>query len=466
MSPRRRVIPACAIALAVAANAAAAPPRPGPPATRLAPGLPGVTVALADTPADVLAKRLKLQISDIGTVAEDPQTGLRILQRRQWDTRMGLLLLEHRIVNGGRKALRIKSIAVPDLWYRPGGRGNAAAGTLPVPTVHALGANFALIHRTLLPDTPLVLPPTRVCPMFVIADGRDAAGVAIAVADDQKWRFRARLTPDGRLRVGIVLQLPPSVLRVPAGESLDLPAAGMTAYRGKWSQGAQALRRIWAESGSHSSWRGLAERLRERFGRTAADKTPARMRTLLGSAHFFLPGSMLPCRPPRPAAGAAEATELQTALRSYLGGAWITGEAPRGLSPAAAGAWARAVRQHGRISPLLEKRYYRPLAVPRSRKDWDAMQFHRVEDHSGVVLVFRQRSAKPSQRLRLEGLRAAGRYRVFDSDGSKQMLLTGRQLNEKGLEVSLPIEGSAVLYYRLALGRVGVLRGPATRRAP
>ena len=459
---------ACAIALAVAANAAAAPPRSGPPATRLAPGLPGVTVALADTPADVLAKRLKLQTSDIGTVAEDAQTGLRILQRRQWDTRMGLLLLEHRIVNGGRKALRIKSIAVPDLWYRPGLKGSAppaAEGTLPVPTVHALGANFALIHRTLLPDTPLVLTPARVCPMFVIADGPDAAGVAIAVADDQQWLFRAQLAPDGRLRVGIVLQLPPSVLRLPAGESLDLPAAGMTAYRGKWPQGAQALRRIWAESGSHSSWRGLAERLRERFGRAAADKTPARMRTLLGSAHFFLPGSMLPCRP-RPPAGPTEATELQTALRSYLGGAWITGEAPRGLSPAAAGAWALAVRQHGRIAPLLEKRYYRPLAVPRSRKDWDAMQFHRVEDHSGVVLVFRQRSAEASGRLRLEGLRAAMRYRVFDSDGSKQMLLTGRQLNEKGLEVSLPIDGSAVLYYRLALGRVGVLGRPSTSSAP
>ena len=94
------------------------------------------------------------------------------------------------------------------------------------------------------------------------------------------------------------------------------------------------------------------------------------------------------------------------------------------------------------------------------------MQFHRVDTHCGVVLVFRQRSADVSKRLRLEGLRPARRYRVFDADGSKQMLLTGRQLTQQGLEVSLPVGASTVLYYRPAVGRVGVLRRPTTRPAP
>ena len=447
---------ACVVTSVLAADVgrAAAPtasePPPGPLTGRLAPGLPGVTIALADVPAHVLAKRLKLQTSDIGTVAEDAQTGLRILQRRQWDTGMGLLLLDHRIVNGGAKTLRIQSLAAPDLWYRPGSRtaGPAAAkGTLPVPTVHALSTHFALIHRTLLPDTPLVLAPTRALPMFVIADGRDAAGVAMAVAGGQQWRFRARLTRDGRLHVGIVLHLPTSALTLAPGASLDLPSAGVMAYRGPWTNGAHALRRIWPQSGAYSSWRQLADRLRGQFDRVAADKPPARMRALLGGAHFFLPGSMLPCRP-RPPQGATGPTQLQTALRSYLSGVWVRDEMPRGLAPAVAGAMASGAQQHSRIAPLLEQRYYRPLPLPRSQKDWDAMQFHRADNHSGVVLVFRQRSADASQRLRLEGLGPTRRYRVFDADGSKRMVLTGRQLTEQGLEVSLAPGASTVLYYR------------------
>ena len=75
------------------------------------------------------------------------------------------------------------------------------------------------------------------------------------------------------------------------------------------------------------------------------------------------------------------------------------------------------------------------------------MQFHRVETHSGAVLVFRQRSADASRRIRLAGLRPTRRYRVFDADGAKQMVLTGAELTGQGLAVSLSPGASAILYY-------------------
>jgi alpha-galactosidase len=81
---------------------------------------------------------------------------------------------------------------------------------------------------------------------------------------------------------------------------------------------------------------------------------------------------------------------------------------------------------------------------------WMAFQFDRPAAGSGVVLAFRRPHSQPtSMRFSLQGLDAARQYHVenFDRDGKE--LLSGAELAQKGLEISLvDAPGSAIVQYK------------------
>jgi alpha-galactosidase len=95
--------------------------------------------------------------------------------------------------------------------------------------------------------------------------------------------------------------------------------------------------------------------------------------------------------------------------------------------------------------------YYPLTGYDPSNFAWIAWQFDRPDAGEGVVQAFR-RSESPfeSAHLKLRGLTPDARYKITDVDNPTDLLLTGRELMEKGLPVTLKAEpDSAVIMYKL-----------------
>ncbi len=110
----------------------------------------------------------------------------------------------------------------------------------------------------------------------------------------------------------------------------------------------------------------------------------------------------------------------------------------------------RLVGQWREVSPNYQGDFY-PL-TPWSRDDrvWMAWQFDRPEAGEGMVQAFRrENSFYEAARFKLRGLEAEARYRVIDLDSPGARELTGGELTEKGLSVSIPMQpGARVVSYR------------------
>jgi alpha-galactosidase len=96
---------------------------------------------------------------------------------------------------------------------------------------------------------------------------------------------------------------------------------------------------------------------------------------------------------------------------------------------------------------------YWPLTPWRAESDvWMAWQFDRPEVGEGVVQAFRRlESPYASARFALRGLDPAATYEVRNVDAEGATKLSGRELMERGLGVSIPDRPGAaiVLYQRL-----------------
>jgi alpha-galactosidase len=78
-----------------------------------------------------------------------------------------------------------------------------------------------------------------------------------------------------------------------------------------------------------------------------------------------------------------------------------------------------------------------------------AWQFNRPEQGDGVVQAFRRpQSAEAVTRYKLRGLHPQARYAVTDLDTGQAQTLTGRELMDDGLPVTIPTQpGARVLIY-------------------
>ena len=94
-------------------------------------------------------------------------------------------------------------------------------------------------------------------------------------------------------------------------------------------------------------------------------------------------------------------------------------------------------REH--IAPNYYGDYYPLTPYNQEGNAWLAWQFDRSETGAGIVQAFRrQDSPDESYRLRLKGLEPGAKYRLTDLDAGMTQELTGRELMEQGLLVSLP----------------------------
>jgi len=83
---------------------------------------------------------------------------------------------------------------------------------------------------------------------------------------------------------------------------------------------------------------------------------------------------------------------------------------------------------------------------------WMAWQFDLPEKGEGMVQVFRRdKSVYESARFKLVGLDPGAHYAVTNLDSGERKTISGRELTEKGLTVSVPDQpGDAVITYSRA----------------
>jgi alpha-galactosidase len=92
-----------------------------------------------------------------------------------------------------------------------------------------------------------------------------------------------------------------------------------------------------------------------------------------------------------------------------------------------------------------------PLTEYSTTKDsWMAWQFDRPETGDGVIQAFRRdKCIFEVGRLRLRGLDPAAQYEVTDLDVNKPQRLSGRELLEKGVLVTIADQpGAVVIAYK------------------
>lgn len=104
------------------------------------------------------------------------------------------------------------------------------------------------------------------------------------------------------------------------------------------------------------------------------------------------------------------------------------------------------------VRPFYYGDFYPVLRYSLQQNDWIGWQFHRPEEEDGLVEAFRRpESAEATELLRLGGLNPDAQYDVTDLDRGTPTRLTGRDLMDKGLPVTIPNQpGAVAITYKIA----------------
>ena len=108
----------------------------------------------------------------------------------------------------------------------------------------------------------------------------------------------------------------------------------------------------------------------------------------------------------------------------------------------------KLVAQWRQMSPNYYGDFYPLTPWTLDANAWIAWQFDRPEQHKGVVQVFRRDKAPTGEtRIKLRGLDADEIYAVQNLDKAAPAKVSGRELMETGLLVTLPPRAAAVIVY-------------------
>ncbi len=107
----------------------------------------------------------------------------------------------------------------------------------------------------------------------------------------------------------------------------------------------------------------------------------------------------------------------------------------------------RMIAEFRKVEPFLLGDFYPLTPHSLSNSVWMAWQYDRPEQGAGVVQVFRRpESVYESARFPLRGLDTQARYVVTNLDDNQPREMTGRELADRGLLVSIPAKPAAVIF--------------------
>ena len=98
------------------------------------------------------------------------------------------------------------------------------------------------------------------------------------------------------------------------------------------------------------------------------------------------------------------------------------------------------------ISPYFLADYYPLTPYSLSEGAWMAWQWNRPEQKDGVIQVFRRAQCGDTNRFRLRGLEAGMNYTVTDIDSGQSQKLTGQQLMDEGISLTIAAKPGAEIY--------------------
>jgi len=133
-------------------------------------------------------------------------------------------------------------------------------------------------------------------------------------------------------------------------------------------------------------------------------------------------------------------------VRSTYVAEFTFGPGPQGLDIVDFDQWRKWTSQWREIAPDFLGDYYPLTPYSLEASVWIAWQFDRPEPGEGVVQAFRRPNCfYESARFKLQGLDADARYTITDIDSETSQEITGRQLMENGLLVTITEPASAAV---------------------
>ncbi|NQU20834.1 MAG: hypothetical protein HQ567_06085, partial [Candidatus Nealsonbacteria bacterium] len=132
-----------------------------------------------------------------------------------------------------------------------------------LPQVVGFDRDLLLRKQTVDVGQPASLCGNDALPLWVVADGSDSSGIAVALcnAEPSPWRLHAEFDAKGALQLKVVVGDEKARVRVPPGGSLPLPKLIVAAYRGSWPEGMTRLREIADCRRNDPLWANLLKRL-------------------------------------------------------------------------------------------------------------------------------------------------------------------------------------------------------------
>jgi len=110
-----------------------------------------------------------------------------------------------------------------------------------LPRLHWFDHYFSLRHATLAPGETIELTATDSLPLWVLSDGADRTGIALAALSQQPWRLRTGLDENGELHITLS-GIPPEKSGTAA--TAELPQVVLGAYEGRWVCGFVPLQKL------------------------------------------------------------------------------------------------------------------------------------------------------------------------------------------------------------------------------
>jgi alpha-galactosidase len=114
--------------------------------------------------------------------------------------------------------------------------------------------------------------------------------------------------------------------------------------------------------------------------------------------------------------------------------------------------WQRKIlEEYIQVRPLMEGNYYLHTTVSESSYDWLIMQYYRPDLHKGVILSFRRpKSPYKLCQIMLKDIDPNQQYEISNPDTQLQSTISGKILQEKGLDIQLDQpRSSSVTFYRI-----------------
>ena len=108
----------------------------------------------------------------------------------------------------------------------------------------------------------------------------------------------------------------------------------------------------------------------------------------------------------------------------------------------------KLLNEYLQVRPYLSEDFY-PLTEVSDRKDiWCAAQFDRPKQNDGIVQVFRRKNSPyETAKLNLYNIDETSNYIFTDADNNQEFIVTGMELSESGLSITMKEKHSSKLYF-------------------